>query len=209
MGNSIQSPPGQSLCRVANILLCDDRRAPLGMPNSGKKRAAEHYFESWMKYASHWGMKMESLPQTSMERHGSFSSNTKENLQLTFVRYFTLYHLTTKNNRKGPKASSPANVGDAGSISESGRSPGEGNGNLLQYSCKGNLMDRGAWWATVQGLQKSRTWLNDYATTRKQNFFVLNWYFPEYALKQVTYWDHHQKEKKKKSPQCSQTDIKL
>ena len=69
---------------------------------------------------------MESLPQTSMERHGSFSSNTKENLQLTFVRYFTLYHLTTKNNRKGPKASSPANVGDAGSISESGRSPGEG-----------------------------------------------------------------------------------
>jgi len=38
---------------------------------------------------------------------------------------------------------------DAGSIPGSGRSPGEGNGNPLQYSCLGNPMDRGAWWATV------------------------------------------------------------
>ena len=45
----------------------------------------------------------------------------------------------------------PTNVGDVGSIPESGRSPGEGNGNLLQYSCLGNPMDRGAWWATVHG----------------------------------------------------------
>ena len=157
------------------------------MPNSDKKRTAEHCFESWMKYASQWGMKMVPLTQTSMERHSWFSSNTKENLQLAFVRDLTLYHLTTKNNRKGPKASRSANAGDAGSIPESGRSPGEGNDNLLQYSYKGNPMDRRAWWATVQGLQKSRTWLNDYAsTTRKQRFCVLNWYFPEYALKQVT-----------------------
>ena len=42
----------------------------------------------------------------------------------------------------------PANAGDAGSIPGSGRSP-EGNGNSLQYSCLGNPMDRGAWWATV------------------------------------------------------------
>ena len=39
--------------------------------------------------------------------------------------------------------------GDAGSISESGRSPGVGNRNPLQYSCLDNLMDRGAWWATI------------------------------------------------------------
>ena len=45
-------------------------------------------------------------------------------------------------------------VGDAGSIPVSGRSPGEGNDNPLQYSCLGNPMDRGAWWATVQGSQK-------------------------------------------------------
>ena len=42
----------------------------------------------------------------------------------------------------------PANAGDMGSIPGSGRSLGEGNGKPLQYSCLGNLMDRGAWWVT-------------------------------------------------------------
>ena len=46
----------------------------------------------------------------------------------------------------------PANAGDAGLITRLGRFPGEGNGNPLQYSCLGNLMDRGAWWATVHGV---------------------------------------------------------
>ena len=48
-----------------------------------------------------------------------------------------------------------ANAGDArdvGSIPGLGRSPGEGNGNPLQYSCLGNSMDRGAWWAIVHGV---------------------------------------------------------
>ena len=48
----------------------------------------------------------------------------------------------------------PADAGDAGSIPGLGRSPGEGNGNLLQYSCLGNHMDRGAWMATVHGVAK-------------------------------------------------------
>ena len=48
----------------------------------------------------------------------------------------------------------PASAGDLSSIPASGRSPGEGNGNSLQYSCLGNLMDRGAWWATVHGFTK-------------------------------------------------------
>ena len=48
----------------------------------------------------------------------------------------------------------PANAGDAGSIPGSGRCPGEGNGNPLQYSCLGNPMDRGAWEATVHGVTK-------------------------------------------------------
>ena len=48
----------------------------------------------------------------------------------------------------------PANSGDPGSIPGLGRSPGEGNGNPLQYSCLGNPMDRGAWWATVHGVTK-------------------------------------------------------
>ena len=45
-------------------------------------------------------------------------------------------------------------AGDAHSIPGSGRSPGEGNGHPLWYSCLGNLMDRGACWATVQGVTK-------------------------------------------------------
>ena len=47
---------------------------------------------------------------------------------------------------------SACNAGDQSSIPGSGRSPGEENGNPLQYSCLGNPMDRGAWWATVHGV---------------------------------------------------------
>ena len=46
----------------------------------------------------------------------------------------------------------PANSGDTGSFPGSGRSPGEGNGNSLQYFCLENPTDRGAWWATVHGV---------------------------------------------------------
>ena len=55
----------------------------------------------------------------------------------------------------------PANAGDAGSMPGSGRAPGEGNGNPLQCSCLGNPVDRGAWWATVHAVAKSRTRLNN------------------------------------------------
>ena len=53
------------------------------------------------------------------------------------------------------------NAGDLGSIPGLGRSPGEGNGNPLQYSCLENSMDRAAWWATVHGVTKSQTRLSD------------------------------------------------
>ena len=56
-----------------------------------------------------------------------------------------------------------ANAGDIrdmGSIPESGRAPGGGHGNPLQYSCLENPVDRGAWWATVHGVAKSQTELN-------------------------------------------------
>ena len=51
----------------------------------------------------------------------------------------------------------PASVGDAGSIPGLGRSPGEGNSNLLQYSCLENPMDREAWGGIVHGVAKSWT----------------------------------------------------
>ena len=49
---------------------------------------------------------------------------------------------------------SACNAGDTDSITGTGRSPGGGNGNPVQYTCLGNFMDRGAWWATVQGIAK-------------------------------------------------------
>ena len=51
----------------------------------------------------------------------------------------------------------PTNAGHLGSIPGSGRAPGEGNDNPLQYSCLENPMDRGAWWATFYGATKSWT----------------------------------------------------
>ena len=50
----------------------------------------------------------------------------------------------------------PASTGDSGSIPGSGRSPGEENGNLLQYSCLKKPMDKGTLWATVHGVTKSQ-----------------------------------------------------
>ena len=58
-------------------------------------------------------------------------------------------------------ARNAGDAGDAGLIPELGRSPGEGNGNPLQYSCPENPMDRRTWQATVHGVAKSQTRLSD------------------------------------------------
>ena len=54
---------------------------------------------------------------------------------------------------------STCDAGDLGSIPGLGRSPGEGNGYPLQYSCLDNPIDRGAWWATIHGVMKS--WMTE------------------------------------------------
>ena len=59
---------------------------------------------------------------------------------------------------------SACNAGDPGSIPGSGKSPGEGNGNPLQYSCLENSTDGGAWWATAHEVTKSQTRLSDFAS---------------------------------------------
>ena len=60
----------------------------------------------------------------------------------------------------------PANVGNLGLILGPGTSPGEGNGNSLQYSCLENSMDGGAWLATVHGIAKSWTRLSSFTGSR-------------------------------------------
>ena len=71
---------------------------------------------------------------------------------------------------------STCNEGDLGSISGLGISPGEGNGYSLQYSCLENSRDRGTWWATVHGITKSWTRLEELSThthTREINLTSL------------------------------------
>ena len=69
-------------------------------------------------------------------------------------------------------ACSTGHAGEVGSFPRTGRSPGGGHGNLLQYSCLENLLDRGAWRATVHGVAKSWTRLrvstNTHTNTNKQ-----------------------------------------
>ena len=72
---------------------------------------------------------------------------------------FTLSELGLPGGSDGKE--SACNEGDLGSVPGWERSPGEGNGNPLQYSCLENSMDRGAWRATVHGVTKSRIRLSD------------------------------------------------
>ena len=78
---------------------------------------------------------------------------------------FALLDFTTVRLRGFPGGSdgkeSACNAGDSGSIPGLGRSPGEGNGNPLQYSCLENPTHRGAWQATVHGVTKNRTQLGN------------------------------------------------
>ena len=75
-----------------------------------------------------------------------------------------LFPLKSQNGFPGgSEVKAPAcNAEDLGLTPESGRSPGEGNGNPLQYSCLENPMDGGAWWDTVHRVTKSQTQLSDF-----------------------------------------------
>ena len=79
-----------------------------------------------------------------------------ENLKYILMLYVAPWFYFSFPGGSEDKASA-CNVGDPGSIPGLGRSPGEGNGNPLQYSCLENPTDRGAWWPTVHGVAKSRT----------------------------------------------------
>ena len=84
------------------------------------------------------------------------NSNSWTFLNFSILLFFLLYlYLILKD----------CNAGDLGLIPGLGRSPGEGNGNPLQYSCLENPVDRGAWRATVHGVAKSRTRLSDFTFT--------------------------------------------
>ena len=78
-----------------------------------------------------------------------------------FLCFFTICMSSMGFLHSSNGKESACNAGDQGSVSESGRSLGEGNGKPLQYSCLENSMDRGAWWAIVYGVTKSWTPLSN------------------------------------------------
>ena len=123
----------------------------------------------------HWKGVVVSLIQTQQEsslkeflispRKISLEHMQRLKQQCISVFYLSFYVLV--NCKRGfPSGSegkaSACNVGDPGSIPGSGRSPGEGNGNPLQYSCLEKPMDGEAWQATVHGVAKSRTQLSNF-----------------------------------------------
>ena len=70
---------------------------------------------------------------------------------------YSLAHSNNSINDSSDGKESACNVGDPDLIPGSGRSPGKGNGNPLQYYCLENHMDKGAWWATVYGISEFMT----------------------------------------------------
>ena len=86
---------------------------------------------------------------------------------------------------------SGCNAGDLGSIPGSGRSPGEGNGNPLQYSCLENPMDKGPWQATVLRVARIRhdLWLNHHTFSSFSSYLgylLLSWFFLRFIMLQFT-----------------------
>ena len=104
------------------------------------------------------GIRSEVLRMTYMAQKNKFFPTN------FFLPNVSWLHLIDRTYGSDGKASAH-NEGDPGLIPGSGRSPGEGNGNPLQYSCLENSMDGGAWWAIVHGVAKSRAWLRDFTFT--------------------------------------------
>ena len=97
-----------------------------------------------------------SLPGSSV--HGVAQSRARlSDFTFSFYLYFSDSMNLGKSRDGLAGKESSCNAGDLGSIPELERSPGGGNGNLLQYACVKNSMDRGAWWAIVHGGAKSQT----------------------------------------------------
>ena len=89
------------------------------------------------------------------------SAGSRNNKRLLLIKKDGYLKLRTDFPGGSDSQESACNVGDLGLIPGLRRSPGEGNGYPLQYSCLENPMDRGTWKATVHGVAKSQTWLSD------------------------------------------------
>ena len=113
----------------------------------------------WVNFDGTFLAKAEALQQEGQRAHGAVLLCQHVVMSLLFLY---LIFMTRSEYMWGLSGvldgkESACNVGDSGSIAGSERSPEEGNGNPLQYSCLENSKDRGAWKTTVHGVAKSRT----------------------------------------------------
>ena len=104
-------------------------------------------FDKYIHLNNHWKSPSPHLPTPRPD--------LKNRLSFCHLRFSLHFYIPGSSDGK----ESACNAGDLGSIPGSGRWPGEGNGNSLQYSCLEKSMDRVTWWATVHGVTKSWTWL--------------------------------------------------
>ena len=87
-----------------------------------------------------------------------------EDYFLLYFKDISLSYIYIYSSDASEGRQSAYSMEDPGSIPGSGRSPEEGNSNLLQYSCLENPMDSRAWRTTVHGVAKTQTWLNNYTS---------------------------------------------
>ena len=85
---------------------------------------------------------------------------------------------------------STCHTGNPGLTAGLGRSSGRGNGNRFQYSCVGNPMNRGTWWATVHGVTKSQTQLSDQACVHVCSMLKYLWYLKQAIYFQMFLWTY-------------------
>ena len=115
------------------------------------------------EYLQVWGSMCKTAPGwkiSDLPKWWTFSFVMKYSLNASFNDFKILRHMGFPGGSDSKE--SACNAGDPGSIPGSGRSPGEGHGNPLRYSCLENPTHRGAWWAMVHGV--SRVW-HDWATS--------------------------------------------
>ena len=141
------SPGGRLVGPLALGFCCCQHEWLLKCPSLDQSGAA------WVEVQCLWA----GLPWPAYLCSRDFLSFPLEALDLAHLTWMELLLFFVTSVVKNP----PANAGDTGLIPDLGRSPGGGNGNPLQYSCLGNPMDGGAWWATVCGVTKSWTRLSD------------------------------------------------
>ena len=141
---------------VQSLTLCDPmNRSTPGLP-------VHHQLPEFTQTHVHW-VSDASQPSHPLSSPSPSAFNLSQH-HFSVKIYIWQYHLFLKTSGSDGKESAH-NVGDPDLIPKSRRSPGEGNGNPLQYSCLENPMDGGAWCATVLGVSKSQTRLRNFTFT--------------------------------------------